>query len=338
MCVVIVRRILYLYLETLPMLPLRVVVICFVVSLFSCKKMQEVYNRIPFPAGQKDTICDLLVSQSGYRSAEPSISSYVAGFVKTYDRFGRVATLTFKVMNGFYSFDSLFYAFYYNPTNPNALEFSGERKVYERFQQTDSFYLATESGNSGQKIPVTFDPQTHYVSNFSGLTYEYVNGRLDVIVANKGQTQPNGDSIEIRGPYFHYDNNGNLIGIGTEALSTCGPGPIAIRYTHDCSLQGTGKTIIPILTVEGSTYMLSELMDWVPPAHKNLVTSFEYICGFGAFGDLAIELRLDLSNYLLNEKNQIVSFDISDAATASGTPDSRTITNHYDCAEIIKAD
>lgn len=132
-------------------------------------------------------------------------------------------------MDGFYSFDSLFYTFYYGP-DPNSLEFFGESNRYERFQQTDSFYFAG-SGTTGVKIAVNFDPQTHYVTNFSGFTYEYVNGRLDVIVANKGQTQPNGDSIERRAPYFHYDSNGNLEAIGTEALSTCGPGPIAIRYS-----------------------------------------------------------------------------------------------------------
>lgn len=105
---------------------------------------------------------------------------------------------------------------------------------------------------------------------------------------------------------------------------------------HDSTRQGTGKTIIPVLTVENYTYMFSELMDWVPPAHKNLVTSYEYICGYGAFGDLGIELRFDISNYVLNEKNQIISFDISDASTTPVAPDSRTITNHYDCVEILK--
>jgi hypothetical protein len=318
------------------------VVALFALFILSCKKAEELFNRIPLPPAvdtsayfQKDTICGL-VSQTGYRVAEPTVSSYVAGFAKTYNSSGKVASLTVKVMNGFYSFDSLFYTFYYNRTNHNSLQYSLQTKAYQRFQQTDSFYFAGESGNPEQKNTVLFDPATAYVINIAGLTYEYVNGRLDVIVANKGQTQPNGDSLEFRGPYFHYDENGNLAKIEPHAIVVCGQSLNAIRYTHNTTLQGTGKTIIPALTSEGYTYMLSELMDWVPPAHKNLVTSYEYICGYNAFGELSIPLRFNLSHYVLNEKNQILSFDISDASTNPQEPDSRTITNHYDCVDVSK--
>ena len=248
-----------------------------------------------------------------------------------------MATLTAKFMNGFYSFDSAFYTFYYNPADSNTLEFSRNGRLYSRFQQTDSFYLVGDYTDGGVRTKVILDPQTHYVREIMGISYEYVNGRLDVLIANKGQTQPNGDSLEIRGPYFHYDDNGNLESIGTEALGTCGAtGNVGIRYTHDNSHEGTGKTIIPILTVENSTYTISEIMDWLPPAHKNLVTSFEYICGYGAFGDLSIPLRFDISDHVINEKKQVVSFKISDASTTEVTPDSRIITNNYDCVDVWK--
>jgi len=311
-------------------------------TMISCKKVQELYNRIPLPPGvdtsgyfQKDTVCGL-ISQSGYRMAEPSVSSYVAGFVKSFSREGKVELLAVKVMTGLYVFDSLFYRFYYSPTNTNSVQFTVERKTYARFQQTDSFYLAGDSGSQGVRTTVLFDPQTLYVTNFGGLTYEYMNGRLDVIVSNKGQTQPNGDSLEFRGPYFHYDNNGNLTGIEPKALLMCGGSLNAIKYTHNNTLQVSGKTIIPAETSEGFTYMLSEIMDWVPPAHKNLVTSFEYVCGYNAFGVLSIPLRFEFSNYRLNESNEILSFDINDGSTNPAEPDSRTITNHYDCVEFAK--
>src|SRR6187397_1878452 len=97
-------------------------------TMISCKKVQDLYNRTPLPPGvdtsgyfQKDTVCGL-ISQSGYRMAEPSVSSYVAGFVKSFSREGKVELLDVKVMTGLYAFDSLFYRFYYSPTNTNSVQ------------------------------------------------------------------------------------------------------------------------------------------------------------------------------------------------------------------------